>query len=52
LRPLDVLTLNIYNTAIVEQNLGLASVMSLLLFAVLLLFAWAQVKAGGSGEDM
>jgi len=51
-RPLDVLTLNIYNTAIVEQNLGLASVMSLLLFAVLLIFAWAQVKAGGSGEDM
>ncbi|PKL04284.1 MAG: sugar ABC transporter permease [Spirochaetae bacterium HGW-Spirochaetae-9] len=52
LRPIDVLTLNIYNTAIVEQNLGRASVMSLLLFVTLLILAWIQVRAAGSGEDM
>jgi len=52
LRPINVLTLNIYNTAIVEQNLGRASVMSLLLFVTLLFLAWIQIRAAGSGEDM
>lgn len=52
LRPINVLTLNIYNTAIVEQNLGRASVMSLLLFATLLLLSWLQIRAAGSGEDL
>jgi len=52
LRPINVLTLNIYNTAIVEQNLGRASVMSPLLFATLLLLSWLQIRAAGSGEDL
>ena len=47
-----MLTLNIYDTAIIEQNLGRASVMSLLLFVTLLVLAWIQVRAGGTGEDM
>ncbi|MBU0926175.1 MAG: sugar ABC transporter permease [Spirochaetes bacterium] len=52
LEPINVLTLNIYNTALYEQNLGRASVMSLLLFATLLVLSGIQVKAAGSGEDM
>jgi len=52
LAPINVLTLNIYNTAIVEQNLGRASVMSLLLFATLLVISWLQIRAAGSGEDL
>lgn len=50
--PINVLTLNIYKTALFEQNLGRASVMSLLLFAVLLILSGIQVKAAGSGEDL
>ena len=52
LAPINVLTLNIYHTALSEQNLGRASVMSLLLFAVLLLLSGLQVRAAGSGEEM
>jgi multiple sugar transport system permease protein len=52
LAPINVLTLNIYNTALSDQNLGKASVMSLFLFVILLILSWIQVKAGGQGEDL
>ena len=50
--PVNVLTLNIYNTALHDQNLGKASVMSLLLFATLLLLSWLQIRAAGSGSEI
>lgn len=52
LAPINVLTLSIYRTALSDQNLGKASVMSLFLFAVLLFLSWIQIRAGGSGEDL
>jgi len=52
LAPINVLTLNIYNTALSEQNLSRASVMSLLLFATLLVLSGIQVRAGGTGEEL
>lgn len=53
LGPMNVITLNIYNTALRDQNLGRASVMSVLLFAAMLLLSWAQLRASrdaGAGE--
>jgi multiple sugar transport system permease protein len=50
LAPINVLTLNIYNTALRDQNLGRASVMSVLLFLFMLLLSWAQLRASKSGE--
>ena len=52
LAPINVLTLNIYRTALSDQNLGKASVMSLFLFFILLVLSWLQVKAGGQGEEL
>lgn len=52
LEPINVLTLSIYHTALSDQNLGKASVMSLILFAILLVLSWLQIKAGGAGEDL
>jgi multiple sugar transport system permease protein len=51
LAPINVLTLSIYNTALRDQNLGRASVMSLLLFATLLVLSAIQIRAAGSGEE-
>ena len=52
LAPINVLTLSIYRTALTDQNLGKASVMSLILFVILLTLSWLQIKAGGKGEDL
>jgi len=52
LAPINVLTLSIYRTALTDQNLGKASVMSLILFVILLTLSWLQIKAGGRGEDL
>jgi multiple sugar transport system permease protein len=52
LGPINVLTLNIYHTALSDQNLGKVSVMSLFLFIILLVLSWIQVKAGGHGEEL
>jgi len=49
--PLDVITLNIYNTALRDQNLGRASVMAVLLFAAMLGLSWLQIRAGRGGEE-
>lgn len=50
LGPINVLTLNIYNTALRDQNLGRASVMSVLLFLAMLALSWAQIRASRGGE--
>lgn len=51
LAPINVLTLNIYNTALRDQNLGRASVMSVLLFIFMLGLSWAQLRASKGGEE-
>ncbi len=48
--PVNVLTLNIYNTALRDQNLGRASVMSVLLFLFMLFLSWAQLRFSRSEE--
>ncbi len=48
--PINVVTMNIYHTALRDQNLGRASVMSVLLFLCMLLLSWAQVRASRKGE--
>jgi len=50
LGPINVVTLNIYNTALRDQNLGRASVMSVLLFLFMLLLSWAQLRYSRSDE--
>jgi multiple sugar transport system permease protein len=50
LGPINVLTLNIYNTALRDQNLGRASVMSVLLFLFMLLLSWLQLRFSRSEE--
>ncbi len=44
LDPMNVVTLNIYNTALRDHNLGRASVMSVLLFLFMLLLSWVQLR--------
>jgi multiple sugar transport system permease protein len=51
LPPINVLTLNIYNTALRDGNMGRASVMSVLLFVVMLFLSWFQLRVSRSGED-
>jgi len=49
-RPINVITLNIYNTAIQDHRIGLASAMSILLFLVLIFLAWFQLRVSKSDE--
>jgi len=49
--PINVITLNIYNTGIRDHRIGRASAMSIILFAVMLLLTWLQFKASRS-EDV
>lgn len=48
--PIDVLTLNIYNTAIRDQQIGRASAMSVILFFALLILSWLQLRISRSEE--
>jgi len=48
--PINVVTLNLYNTAIRDHRIGLASAMSIILFGIMLFFAWLQFKAARSDE--
>ena len=50
LGPIDVVTLNIYNTAIRDHRIGRASAMSVILFFIILFFTWLQFKASRSEE--
>lgn len=48
--PINVLTLNIYYTAIKDHRIGRASAMSVLLFLVMLLFTWLQFRVSKTDE--
>jgi multiple sugar transport system permease protein len=48
--PIDVITLNIYTTAMREYNVGRASVMSILLFLTMLILTLVQLRASRSDD--
>jgi multiple sugar transport system permease protein len=48
--PINVITLNLYNTAIRDHRIGLASAMSIILFCIMLFFTWLQFKGSRSDE--
>lgn len=49
-QPINVLTLNIYYTAIKDHSIGRASAMSVLLFLVMLIFTWLQLRLSRTEE--
>ncbi len=51
LGPINVITLNIYNTAMRDLNIGRASVMSTLLFLLMLGLTWVQLRLSRKSED-
>jgi len=50
IEPINVITLNLYHTAIRDHRIGRASAMSIILFAIMLVFTWLQFKASRSDE--
>jgi len=48
--PINVITLNLYHTAIRDHRIGLASAMSIILFCIMLFFTWLQFKGSRSDE--
>ncbi len=50
IEPINVVTLNLYNTAIRDHRIGLASAMSIILFCIMLFFTWLQFKTARSDE--
>ncbi|AKI97060.1 carbohydrate ABC transporter permease [Kosmotoga pacifica] len=48
--PIDVITLNIYFTAIRDHRIGRASAMSIILFGIMLFFTWLQLRVSRSEE--
>lgn len=48
--PIDVITLNVYHTAIRNFQIGRASALSLILFAIMLLLSWLQFRLARSEE--
>jgi multiple sugar transport system permease protein len=48
--PINVITLNIYRTGITNQRIGRASAMSLVLFAIMLVFTWLQFRFSKSDD--
>ena len=50
IEPINVITLNLYHTAIRDHRIGLASAMSIILFGIMLSFTWLQFKASRSDE--
>jgi len=49
-KPINVITMNIYNTAIRDHRIGRASAMSVLLFVVMLFFTALQIKSSKSDD--
>jgi multiple sugar transport system permease protein len=49
--PIDVITLNVYNTAIRDHQIGRASALSIILFGIMLFLSWLQFKISRS-EDV
>jgi len=50
IEPINVITLNLYHTAIRDHRIGRASAMSIILFGIMLFFTWLQFKASRSDE--
>jgi len=50
LAPINVITLNIYHTAIRDHQIGRASAMSVILFVIMMLFTWVQFKTSRADE--
>lgn len=50
--PIDVITLNIYQTGVVNGYLGRASAMSIILFFIMLLFTYLQFSMQKGGDDV
>ncbi len=50
LAPINVITLNIYHTAIRDHQIGRASAMSIILFIIMMLFTWIQFKTSRADE--
>ncbi len=48
--PINVITMNIYNTGIRDHRIGRASAMSIILFIIMLIFTWVQFKTSKSDE--
>ena len=48
--PINVITLNIYRTGIINQRIGRASAMSIVLFIIMLVFTWLQFRTSKSDE--
>lgn len=48
--PINVITLNIYHTAIRDHRIGRASAMSVILFFIMLVFTWLQFRVSRSEE--
>jgi multiple sugar transport system permease protein len=47
---IDVITLNIYHTGILEQRIGRASAMSIILFVVMVALTWMQLRVSRTDE--
>lgn len=50
MEPINVITLNLFHTAIRDRRIGLASAMSIILFCMMLFFTWLQFKTFRSDE--
>ncbi len=50
--PIDVITMNIYYTGVVNRRLGRSSAMSIILFVIMLFFTFLQFKAQKGDEDV
>jgi multiple sugar transport system permease protein len=46
--PINVITMNIYNTGIRDHRIGRASAMSIILFVIMLFFTWLQFRTSKS----
>lgn len=50
--PIDVITMNIYYTGVVNRRLGRSSAMSIVLFVIMLFFTFLQFKTQKGDEDV
>ena len=50
--PIDVITMNIYYTGVVNRRLGRSSAMSIILFVIMLFFTFLQFKTQKGDEDV
>lgn len=48
--PIDVITLNVYHTAVRTFQIGRASALSIILFAIMLFLSWLQFRVARSEE--